>query len=144
MNESILSNPSPAISAAREEALRRARKKARDIRGFYFSALLYALIIPIFWIMNLSMGGTIWAHWPMIGWGIGLIIQGLSLFAGRTVFGAEWEEKKVEELMARENLKSSSYKHKCACCRHRLNPIFYSTRWPIFKVSSGGRQTRRA
>jgi sensor histidine kinase YesM len=105
MNESILSNPSPAVSAAREEALRRARKKARDIRGFYFSALLYALIIPIFWIMNLSMGGTIWAHWPMIGWGIGLIIQGLSLFAGRTVFGAEWEEKKVEELMARENLK---------------------------------------
>ena len=85
--------------------IRRARKKACDIRGFYFSALLYALIIPILWIVNLSVGGPVWAHWPMIGWGIGLGIQGLSLFAGRTVFGAEWEERKVEELMARENFK---------------------------------------
>ena len=46
-----------------------------------------------------------WAHWPTIGWGIGLTIHGLSVFAGRSFFGAEWEEKKVEELMARENLK---------------------------------------
>ncbi len=101
MNETAM----PYANLERAEALRRARKKARDIRGFYSSALLYALIIPIFWIVNLSMGGPVWAHWPMIGWGIGLLIQGLSLFAGRTVFGAEWETRKVEELMARENLK---------------------------------------
>lgn len=103
MSESILSGDTVHANTVRNEAIRRARKKARDIRGFYFSALLYALIIPILWIVNLSTGGPVWAHWPMIGWGIGLGIQGLSLFAGRTVFGAEWEERKVEELMAREN-----------------------------------------
>jgi sensor histidine kinase YesM len=105
MNETILSRQSTPENLIREEAIRRARKKVRDMRAFYFSALLYALIIPIFWIVNLSVGGPVWAHWPMIGWGIGLIIQGLSIFARSTVFGAEWEERKVEELMARENLK---------------------------------------
>jgi sensor histidine kinase YesM len=105
MSETILPRDTVQVNTLRDEAIRRARKKARDIRGFYFSALLYALIIPILWVVNLSLGGPRWAHWPMIGWGIGLGIQGLSLFAGRTVFGAEWEERKVEELMARENFK---------------------------------------
>ena len=35
----------------------------------------------------------------------GLTIHGLSVFAGRSFFGIEWEQKKVEEIMARENLK---------------------------------------
>ena len=41
----------------------------------------------------------------MIGWGIGLTVQGLTIFAGRSFFGREWEQKKVDEIMARENLK---------------------------------------
>jgi sensor histidine kinase YesM len=105
MSETIMSRDAAHSNPIREEAIRRARKRVRDMRAFYFSALLYALIIPIFWIVNLSVGGPVWAHWPMIGWGIGLTIQGLSIFARGTVFGSEWEERKVDELMARENLK---------------------------------------
>ena len=88
-----------------QKALRRARKQAKEIRAFYISASMYAIIIPLLWILNLAIGGKIWAYWPTIGWGIGLTVHGLSVFAGRSFFGNEWEEKKVEELMARENLK---------------------------------------
>ena len=95
----------PFDDPVRAEAIRRARKKVREIRGFYASASMYAIVIPCLWIFNLSLGGKIWAHWATIGWGIGLTIHGLSVFAGRSFFGTEWEEKKVEELMARENLK---------------------------------------
>lgn len=105
MSETTLPRQSGQTDQIREEALRRARKKVRDMRAFFVSAMLYALLIPIFWIANLLMGGPIWAHWPMIGWGIGLVIHGLEVFAGRTMFGTAWEERKVEELMARENLK---------------------------------------
>ncbi|MBK8741714.1 MAG: histidine kinase [Betaproteobacteria bacterium] len=77
----------------------------RDMRSFYVSASMYAVIIPSLWIINLSAGGPIWAVWPTFGWGAGLVIHGLSVFAGRSFFGAEWQAKKVEELMARENLK---------------------------------------
>ena len=95
----------PFDDPVRAEAIRRARKKVREIRGFYASASMYAIVIPCLWIFNLSMDSKIWAHWATIGWGIGLTIHGLSVFAGRSFFGTEWEERKVEELMARENLK---------------------------------------
>ncbi len=88
-----------------EEALRRARKRVKDIRSFYVSATMYCVIIPSLWTINLIGGGKIWAHWATIGWGIGLTAHGLSVFAGRSFFGSEWEEKKVEEIMTREKLK---------------------------------------
>ncbi len=88
-----------------EEALRRARKRVKDIRSFYVSATMYCIIIPSLWAINLIGGGKLWAHWATIGWGIGLTAHGLSVFAGRSFFGSEWEEKKVEEIMAREKLR---------------------------------------
>jgi two-component sensor histidine kinase len=88
-----------------QESLRVARKRVKEIRAFYISGMLYAVIIPILWVINLSTGTRLWAHWPMIGWGLGLTIQGLTVFAGRSFFGTEWEEKKVDEIMAREKLK---------------------------------------
>lgn len=91
-----------------EQALMVARKRVKEMRSFYVSATMYAVIIPVLWILNLSIGGRLWAQWPMIGWGIGLTAQGLSVFAGRSFFGAEWEQKKVDEIMARENLKAVS------------------------------------
>jgi sensor histidine kinase YesM len=95
-------------SIAYQEALKRARKRAQEIRAFYISGTLYCIVIPMMWIGNLLQGGKLWAYWPTIGWGIGLTIHGLSVFAGRSFFGEEWEERKVEELMARENLKRVS------------------------------------
>jgi sensor histidine kinase YesM len=101
MNENLIAiNDMP-----RQEALHRARKRVREIRAFYLSASMYAVVIPLLWIFNLTLGGKIWAYWPTLGWGIGLTVHGFSVFAGRTFFGVEWEEKKIEELMARENLK---------------------------------------
>jgi sensor histidine kinase YesM len=89
-------------------ALLRARKKVRAMRAFYVSASLYAIVISLLWIANLFIGGYRWAIWPTLGWGAGLAVQGLSVFAGHSFFGSEWEEKKVEEIMARENLKAVS------------------------------------
>ena len=95
-----------AVQAMRhEEALRRARKRVREMRAWYTSAAMYAIVIPCLWAMNLIQGGKIWAYWPTLGWGLGLTIHGLSVFAGRSFFGSDWEQKKVDEIMARENLK---------------------------------------
>jgi len=92
-------------SLRQEEALRRARKRVKEMRGWYMSATMYAIIIPLLWAVNLFMGGKFWAHWATLGWGFGLTIHGLSVFAGRSFFGSEWEERKVDEIMAREKLK---------------------------------------
>ncbi len=91
--------------ARHQDALRVARKRVQSIRAFYTSATMYAIVIPILWIINLWMGGRLWAHWPTLGWGFGLTIHGVSVFAEGSFFGAAWEARKVEEIMARENLK---------------------------------------
>ena len=102
---SAVSSTSAIQIMRHEEALRRARKRVKDMRSFYMSATMYCIVIPSLWMFNLIGGGKIWAHWATIGWGIGLTAHGLSVFAGRSFFGSEWEEKKVEEIMAREKLK---------------------------------------
>jgi two-component sensor histidine kinase len=98
-------NAAPYDDIERQEALRRVRKRVQNMRAFYISAACYALVIPCLWILNFWTGTRLWAQWPTLGWGVGLAIHGLSVFAGRSFFGAEWEARKVEELMARENLK---------------------------------------
>ncbi len=100
MNEFATPNNDPLY----QEALRRACQRVQGLRGFYVSASLYAVTIPFLWILNLTIGGKIWAVWPTLGWGIGLAIQGLSIFAGQSVFNTEWEEKKVEELMSKTRM----------------------------------------
>lgn len=105
MNATVTSAINDYRAVQRREAEARARKRVQEMRGFYMNATMYSVLIPLVWVVNLSNEGPIWAIWPTLGWGIGVTIHGLSVFAGRSFFGPEWEEKKVEEMMARENLK---------------------------------------
>ena len=105
MNTTVTSTIENYRATQRRDAEARARKLVQAMRGFYVNATMYSIVIPIVWIINLNLPGPIWANWPTLGWGIGLTIHGMQTFADRSFFGAEWEEKKVEELMARENLK---------------------------------------
>ena len=104
----VATPPAAIVEMRREAALRNARNRVKQMRGWYISFTMYCIIIPVLWITNLAQGGKIWAHWATLGWGFGLTVHGLSVFAGRSFFGSAWEEKKVEELMAREQLKAVS------------------------------------
>jgi sensor histidine kinase YesM len=103
MNTSIAS--ATATLSSYDAALRRARKKAKEIREFYSHLLSYCLVIPALWVVNAFVPGQWWAQWATIGWGFGVTIHGLTVFADGTFFGSAWEEKKVAELMANEKLK---------------------------------------
>jgi sensor histidine kinase YesM len=95
----------PKSMTSYDVALRRARKKAREIRDFYMNLVAYCVVIPTLWIVNAFSSGPWWAQWATIGWGLGLTIHGLTVFADGTFFGTAWEEKKVAEFMANEKLK---------------------------------------
>lgn len=97
--------PSLRPMTSHDAALFRARKKAKEIGEFYMHAFAYACVIPLLWIVNASTPGPWWAQWATMGWGLGVAIHGLTVFADGTFFGTAWEEKKVAELMAAEKLK---------------------------------------
>jgi hypothetical protein len=55
-------------------------------------------------LMALNYLGTparVWWGWPALGWGIGLLAHGLSVFALGGWFGAGWEERKIREYLSR-------------------------------------------
>jgi hypothetical protein len=49
----------------------------------------------------LTAPDQIWFFWSLIGWGIGLAAHGLSVYGLGGFLGAEWEERKIQEIIAK-------------------------------------------
>ncbi|MEW5676084.1 histidine kinase [Flavobacterium enshiense] len=89
-----------------ESAYFRAKKRVEAIRGFYGSLLSYCVVIPVLVFINLKFSSKFqWFWFPMLGWGMGLIFHGFGVFG----LGANWEERKIKELM-NEDAKKQNWK----------------------------------
>jgi len=82
-----------------------AAKKVKRIKGFYSHLMIY-LLVNIFIIVvkaiNLDFGENLW-EWDLVKlpllWGIGLVAHGLTVFLPAFIFGKNWEERKIKELI---------------------------------------------
>ena len=53
-----------------------AKKQVEEIKGFYFHLISYLLVNAVLLIINLLTSPEyLWFIWPIIGWGVGLIIH---------------------------------------------------------------------
>ncbi|MDR1525860.1 MAG: 2TM domain-containing protein [Tannerella sp.] len=83
----------------------RAERRVDELRGFYSHLLTYCLVnAGLFLINYLSSSHYWWFFWPLFGWGIGLLCHGFSIYR-RGLWGEAWRERKIAELMEKENLK---------------------------------------
>jgi 2TM domain-containing protein len=80
-----------------------ARKQVRRLRHLYKHALTYGAVIVFLHIVNLITSDTYWAFWPAFGWGIALALHAITTLELMPVFGREWEEKKVQEILAKRS-----------------------------------------
>jgi len=88
------------------ELLERARKRVEEIKGFYVHLGVYLIVnAALFTIDMITSPGTLWFYWPLMGWGIGVAIHAFALLTGGRLFGPEWEEKKVHEILQREEIR---------------------------------------
>lgn len=98
-----MSTPANSEDPARAAA----RRQVRAIRGFYIHATVYVAVIVMLGLINISTGdawhGNWWVQWPAMGWGVALLIHGIFALNGSTLFGRDWEERKIDELMKRQN-----------------------------------------
>jgi hypothetical protein len=82
------------------EAYERARKQVRQIKGFYLHAMVYVLVNALLTFINLTTSrGELWFYWPLFGWGIGLLAHGVSVFGFGGLWGKEWEDRKIKEIV---------------------------------------------
>ncbi|WP_419869368.1 2TM domain-containing protein [Chryseobacterium sp. CT-SW4] len=95
----MLSDKVEIIQEVQEEedaSYAKAKKRMKEIKSFYANLISYCVIIPFLVILNLiTSPKNLWFYWPMLGWGMGLISHGLSVFT----IGKNWEEKKIKKLM---------------------------------------------
>lgn len=101
-----MSTPIPPHPGTDDAAYQRARRKVGQIKGFYIHATVFCIVIGGLFLINLMTGSPWWFYWPALGWGIGLAFHGFGVFGTDSLFGADWEERKVRELMERERQRS--------------------------------------
>jgi hypothetical protein len=85
------------------DAYKQARRRVAQLRGFYSNLFSYVVIIAFLAVLNLLTDpGYLWFLWAAAGWGIGLALHAYSTFASHGILGREWEERKIQEIMERE------------------------------------------
>ncbi|WP_405569143.1 2TM domain-containing protein [Winogradskyella sp. Asnod2-B02-A] len=88
-----------------EEAYLRAKKKVDAIVGFYWHLAVY-VVINIFLIILIGVNAGFSGFGPYataVFWGIGLVFHFLGVFGTNFLFGKNWENKKIQEFMDKEN-----------------------------------------
>ena len=86
-----------------QDAYRRARRRARQIRGFYVHVAVFVAVNILLHLINFVATPKIyWAFWPLLGWGIGLLAHGLATYRWMPFLGRDWEERKIRELMDKD------------------------------------------
>ena len=88
-----------------------AKKRVKRIKGLYSHLLVYLVINTMIFIVNiqhLDAGENIFSFKNFstaFFWGIGLLAHGLSVFLPTMILGNDWEERKIKEIMNKENSK---------------------------------------
>ena len=84
----------------------RAVKRVEKLKEFYQNLASYCIVIPFLIFINLRFSpGFHWFWFPMFGWGIGLTFHFLEVNNYNVFLGKNWEEKKIEELMKKQQNK---------------------------------------
>lgn len=78
-------------------------ERVKELKGFYNHGLQFAITMAILFIFNIIITPDfIWAWFAAIGWGIGLMSHGLSVFEWSPFFGPKWEKNQIEKRLGRK------------------------------------------
>jgi len=77
--------------------------KVRRIRSFYIHLAQYVIIMGALSAYNLIYTpSTFWAIWPLLGWGAGVLLDGLRTFDKIPFLNGDWEKRQVEKQLGRK------------------------------------------
>ena len=86
-----------------ETKYQKAQERVKAIKGFYIHLTVYVVVNLILFSINMIVSpDSLWFVWPLMGWGIGVVFHALSVLGFGRGFGADWEERKIRELMEKE------------------------------------------
>lgn len=93
-----------AANYSENTAYYRAKKRVEQLKGFYGNLISYCCVIPVLIFINLTyMPEFQWFWFSAVGWGFGLSMHAFQTFG----YGANWEEKKIQEILEKDNNKQT-------------------------------------
>ncbi len=82
-------------------AERDARRQVRGLRSFYKHLVVFAVVSAGLAAINLTASpARLWFYWPVLGWGVWLVLHAFATFARGRWLGTDWEERKIKQFMA--------------------------------------------
>jgi len=85
-----------------QEKYQEAKKRVEEIKGFYLHLIAFIVVNTVLLVINLITSPEyLWFVWPIIGWGVGLLVHAITVFGN--MWGKSWEERKIKEIMEKDN-----------------------------------------
>ncbi|MCD1115452.1 2TM domain-containing protein [Chryseobacterium turcicum] len=92
-------NPASFDTKSQDKAYERAKKRVKEIKGFYGNLISYCTVIPFLIFVNIyTQNHYYWFWWPLLGWGVGVASHAFQVFG----IGTSWQEKKIQEIMDKQ------------------------------------------
>lgn len=88
-----------------DERYEEAKRRVKELKDFYRNLMTYVAVNILLIVINLiTSPDKLWFFWVTIFWGIGIVLHASRVFILKGKFlGQEWEEKKIKEIMEKEN-----------------------------------------
>jgi len=81
----------------------RAKQRVKALKDFYRHLAVYVLVNALLLVINLvTTPFYLWFYWPLLGWGIAVLLHAASFFGGGRFFGKDWEERKIKEILEKD------------------------------------------
>jgi hypothetical protein len=86
-----------------EKRYMKAKERVQAIRDFYGNFIAYCIVIPFLWWLNFRTSDFLWAFFPTLGWGFGVVAHAMEAFGYNPLWGKRWQERKIRELMEKDD-----------------------------------------
>lgn len=94
----------------KEQSYRNAKKKVDTIKGFYWHLFASIFAIIFLTIINYVTGSKQqWSLFPISVIIVSLVIHWFIVFKSNVILGSSWEERKIKELMQKEEEQDKKY-----------------------------------
>ena len=78
-----------------------AREYVNQLKGFYVHLVIYIAVSVMLFLFDWLTPGGPWFYWPVLGWGVAVVINAVAVFVSGHFFGASWENRKLDEYRRR-------------------------------------------
>jgi hypothetical protein len=80
----------------------KAKRRVHELKGFYTHLLVFVLTMVFLLCINIATKSEWWVQWPFLGWGLGVLAHAFYVFGLIGWLGPDWEERKIQALMAKK------------------------------------------